>query len=282
MERGELVEPGAGPVHSNYPSARASRGCGGHLGGKTSTLGLLVEELRRRSERILFVSNTNAAFDTALLRFAHQSDDYGLGDVVRVGPSALAEVAKLPTPVTTEAISAERGHHLAKALQACQADLESLKESNLASIALIDGSAPPADDSDDSLLQVARRRDSNYDNARATAPLVGFLVERRRLLRDLLSHMEQGIYNHGRVLFATVHQAYLRRLEGQRFDCVIVDEASMVSVDLALIAAGLSDHRVVVAGDFRQLGPIMQTDSLQARPWLGESIFEPLQRSRSR
>ena len=253
--------------------------------GKTSTLAVLLDELHRRGERILFVSNTNTAVDTALLRFARTAPSYGMGDVVRVGPAALAEVDRLPTPVTVEGIGASRGEAIATALQQCEAELESLRARNLAAIRKIDGRYDGEDDDSDTALHaIARRRDKYFEEDRATVPQVGYLVERRHLLREMLDRLEVAAYEQASVLFATVHQAYLRRLEGQRFDCVVIDEASMVSADLALIAAGLSDKRVVVAGDFRQLGPIHQSESPAAQKWLARSIFEhagiPLEVSR--
>ena len=152
-----------------------------------------------------------------------------------------------------------------------------LAGANRRALALIDGPIrvpSTSETSDEVHLAIARNRDAYYDEARATAPRVGYLVERRRLLRDLLARLDQATYDEARALFATVHQCYLRRLQRQRFDCVVIDEASMVSVDLSLIAAGLSDSRVVIGGDFRQLGPIRQSEALSARPWLGDSIFE--------
>lgn len=86
--------------------------------------------------------------------------------------------------------------------------------------------------------------------------------------------LEAQVMAGARVVFATVHQTYLKRLAGLRFDVVIVDEASMVSLPLAMFAAGLGSGHTVFAGDFRQLGPIAQSEAPHAIRWLSRSAFD--------
>lgn len=248
--------------------------------GKTTALAHLVSALRAADKRVLFVSNTNAAVDTALLRYASISTHYVMGDVVRPGEPALREVKDLSTPVLIDQISSVRGDPIARALVQCKADIARLRKQNLDRLALIEpdrgfkstdaDDAPEAPDD----LDIARRRDRHFDDSRAIAPEVGFLIERRNTLEELLSRLQSAVVDTARVVFATVHRCYLRTLQGQRFDCVIVDEASMLSTDLTLIAAAMSTGGVVVAGDFRQLGPIAMAQTPAAKRWLRQSIFE--------
>ena len=248
--------------------------------GKTTALAHLVSALHAVGKRALFVSNTNAAVDTALLRYASISTPYPTGDVVRPGEPALQEVKDLPTPVLIDQISSVRGDPIARALVQCKADIARLRKQNLDRLALIEPhrgfKSTNADDEPESPddMDIARRRDQHFDHSRAIAPEVGFLIERRNTLEELLSRLQSAVVDSARVVFATVHRCYLRTLQGQRFDYVIVDEASMLSTDLTLIAAAMSTGGVVVAGDFRQLGPIAIAQTPAANRWLRQSIFE--------
>lgn len=60
--------------------------------------------------------------------------------------------------------------------------------------------------------------------------------------------------------------------ERRPFDLVVFDEASQVSLAHALALMPLG-KRAIFAGDDRQLAPIVQSDHLQARKWLGRSMF---------
>lgn len=55
--------------------------------------------------------------------------------------------------------------------------------------------------------------------------------------------------------FKTILDSELARL---KFDCVVIDEASMLQLPLYYCAASLTADRIVVAGDFRQLPPIVK------------------------
>jgi len=241
--------------------------------GKTTTLAVLVEQLRRRGERVLFVSNTNTAVDTALLRTAADGG-FGIGNIVRLGPAARPEVQSLPVAVTVADIAALRGDPVAAALQECEAELTRLRAKNLHLLELAGVTPAPAVEGEDHDLTFVRQHDRHFDADHALESRVGYLVDRRQLLRDMLNHLIDATITAADVVFATVHQTYLKRLTHQRFDAVIIDEASMVSADLSLIAAGYANVRVVIAGDFRQLGPIATGEGYGVTQWLKRSIFE--------
>lgn len=77
-----------------------------------------------------------------------------------------------------------------------------------------------------------------------------------------------------RILATTIHQTYLSPLLTQSFwDVLIVDEASMTS-PAALVAATSLAGRYVIAGDFRQLPPVVHARSVRARTWLRRDAFE--------
>jgi superfamily I DNA and/or RNA helicase len=73
-----------------------------------------------------------------------------------------------------------------------------------------------------------------------------------------------------------VYRTYCSQNEGQlkrQFDAVIIDEASMLMLPLSFYAAGLAKERVIVAGDFRQLPPIVLSDEPIAKEWLKQDPF---------
>ncbi|MFB7438971.1 AAA domain-containing protein [Streptomyces mirabilis] len=63
-----------------------------------------------------------------------------------------------------------------------------------------------------------------------------------------------------RVMGATVAKAVQSRKLLDRVDVVVIDEAGMVDLPSAWLAAGLAGKRVVVAGDFRQLPAVTKGD----------------------
>lgn len=64
-----------------------------------------------------------------------------------------------------------------------------------------------------------------------------------------------------------------KEMDDQRFDVIVVDEASMVPMPSLYFAAGKAAHKAIVVGDFRQLPPICLADTEMAQRWLGRDIF---------
>ncbi|OMH26237.1 DEAD/DEAH box helicase [Motiliproteus sp. MSK22-1] len=76
------------------------------------------------------------------------------------------------------------------------------------------------------------------------------------------------------IIFSTLATAVLKgdQLRGAGIDLVVVDEASMVSMPYALVAASLAQRNIIFSGDFRQLPPISHVDGSV----MGENIFDYL------
>ena len=89
-----------------------------------------------------------------------------------------------------------------------------------------------------------------------------------------LAALEADLLARCRVLATTVHRTYIQREPPRRFETVVVDEASMLMPPLVWWAAGLAIRSVTVAGDFRQLPPIVMTGEDSARKWLARDVFE--------
>ena len=104
--------------------------------------------------------------------------------------------------------------------------------------------------------------------------------ERRQPLRDELAaiasqleDIRNSVLSEARIVGATVTRTYLRPLEFAAFDAVIIDEASMILLPAVFHAAGLATGKVVVAGDFQQLPPIVQTQQEAIHEILAPDIF---------
>jgi len=90
--------------------------------------------------------------------------------------------------------------------------------------------------------------------------------EIRRLVRDTLTN--------ARIILTTAVQTCIEKeLSRQDFDLVVIDEASMMSMPYVLVVSMLSRERLVIAGDFRQLGPISVSQSQAAYDWLHRDIY---------
>jgi hypothetical protein len=89
-----------------------------------------------------------------------------------------------------------------------------------------------------------------------------------------LEDIRNSVLREARIVGATVTRTFLQPSEFASFDTVIVDEASMILLPAVFHAAGLAREKVVIAGDFRQLPPIIQTEQQSIHDVLSPDIFE--------
>jgi len=99
-------------------------------------------------------------------------------------------------------------------------------------------------------------------------PLLPAAVEQREKYRDL-SFVKEG-FRDGCVIGATPFALRSSRLGGVDFDTVVIDEASQVTLPLAVMAM-LAGKRYIFAGDHRQLPPV--TISRSPREAVALSVF---------
>jgi len=83
-----------------------------------------------------------------------------------------------------------------------------------------------------------------------------------KLIEDIqeeISSKRLSILQDSKVIACTAYRPLLdKEIASLDFDCVVVDEASMLQLPLYFCAASLASKRIVVAGDFRQLPPIVK------------------------
>ena len=103
---------------------------------------------------------------------------------------------------------------------------------------------------------------------------LGQIRERVTAIDRELAALEQKVLARCRILATTVYRTYLGKSASRQFDVVVIDEASMLMPPLTYYAAGLATQSVTVAGDFRQLPPIVMSHERLAAEWLKCDVFE--------
>jgi len=75
--------------------------------------------------------------------------------------------------------------------------------------------------------------------------------------------------------FAPEYTKYLvsSGLHGLEFDNLVIDEGSMMSIPHLILLGKMIKKRIVVCGDFKQLGPIVLSCSYNAQKWLHPDLF---------
>ncbi|MBM7084581.1 DEAD/DEAH box helicase [Micromonospora humidisoli] len=226
--------------------------------GKTTTIGTLVAELCIRGLRVLLTAPTNAAVDVAVQAVLKQIPELAGGGLVRLGqPSDTSLIGRADGHVLIDEIAAKRGEVLARMrVREGQRTRDLRQRLN----ALQRRHASLTEEEQDERLTL------EWDLAEATATV--------RELDESLHHVRRQVCREAEVVAATSHQVVLKTLRELTFDVVILDEASMTTTALAMLVAGAGSGHTVVAGDFRQLPPVVVADTPAAQDWLRKSPFE--------
>jgi hypothetical protein len=98
-------------------------------------------------------------------------------------------------------------------------------------------------------------------------------TELARLNREI-DQIKDTVLKEALIVGATVTRTFLRPEDFRGFDTIIIDEASMIPLPAVFHAAGMSKRSVIIAGDFLQLPPIIQTAEKEIHDLLGHDAFE--------
>ncbi|QGN48635.1 AAA family ATPase [Micromonospora sp. WMMC415] len=226
--------------------------------GKTTTIGTLVAELCVRGLRVLLTAPTNAAVDVAVNAVLKQIPELAGGGLVRLGqPADTSLIGRADGHVLIDEIAAKRGEALAQLRVREGQRTRSLRER----------------------LKLLERRHASLtdEEQEQRLTLERDLADSSALVRELdesLQYVRRQVCREAEVVAATSHQVVLRTLRELTFDVVILDEASMTTTALALLVAGAGSGHTIVAGDFRQLPPVVVADTPSVQEWLLNSPFE--------
>ncbi len=247
--------------------------------GKTRTVGHLLASLMADSGRAAALAPTNVAVDTLLLaavavRAQAVLEAIEAGKVVRLGEtSAELRRERLHLDWAFECTARE------SFLQVV-ARLEDLWREYLEVFGRRRG-RPAAEP--DLLLrgrflrvrrEVARAREQAERHPAVADELTG-LAGRVASVGPQVEAVEAAALARATLVATTLSKFHLdSRLEAQVFPSVIVDEVSMALYPALLYAATRAGERIVVAGDFHQLAPVVISKEPVAQRWLRHDIFE--------
>lgn len=86
-----------------------------------------------------------------------------------------------------------------------------------------------------------------------------------------------AIVKNASVIVTTLAKTFMKpELSNEKFDVVVLDEASMAPLPFIFFVASLCKNKMVIIGDPRQLPPIAQAETEAARQWLRKDIFQYL------
>ena len=99
------------------------------------------------------------------------------------------------------------------------------------------------------------------------------ISESIQTIQNQLDELRSQVIKNCKILATTIYRTYLKGQVERNFDVVIIDEASMLALPMSYYGAGLAAKHVVVAGDFRQLPPIIMSKDDLAIEWLKQDVF---------
>lgn len=194
--------------------------------GKTHTLMELILQMTRRNMRILVCGPSNVSVDNIVERLTpHKVPIVRVGHPARLLPSVLDHSLEVLTQ-TSEA--AEIVRDVRKEIDEKQASIRKTR------------------------------------NGRERREIYGDLKELRKEFRERESKCVENLVAGSKVVLATLHGAGGHQLKNQKFDVVIIDEASQALEAQCWIPL-LTASRAVLAGDHLQLPPTIKSSNMDAK-----------------
>ncbi|MBN2449911.1 MAG: AAA family ATPase [Lentisphaeria bacterium] len=270
--------------------------------GKTTTMARILLELLERGQRLLVASNTNAALDQ-VLRTLRKSPEaktrVAPGQAVRLGsPDPEWEFLTPRSQAETRAAPALRRRQKAldvrtrarKRLQSCLALQEHLhRHPDQNQPGLLRDLSTPGDALPPALLLAAMGPGLEARlRPGGRAAMLGFLDRRLARLGALLQACEgvltaahasiedacATVVRQARLVLATAAGVFTsRHLEGEFFDTVVIEEATMVVLPALFLCAARATARLLVVGDPMQLGAIVHARDAYTRRAMERDIF---------
>ncbi|TET45649.1 hypothetical protein E3J62_06760 [candidate division TA06 bacterium] len=92
------------------------------------------------------------------------------------------------------------------------------------------------------------------------------------LAKDL-ENVREEVMHLCRVMATTAHMACDKDQLDRMFDVVVIDDASTLPLPLVYFLSGLARHKVLIAGDFQQLPPIVRANNPACEEWFKKDVF---------
>ncbi|KAL8789272.1 MAG: hypothetical protein Q9195_006918 [Heterodermia aff. obscurata] len=204
--------------------------------GKTYTLIELILQLVKRKLRILVCGPSNISVDNIVERLApHKLPIIRLGHPARLLPSVLNHSLDV---LTRTSDAAEIVKDVRKEMDAKQASIKKTR------------------------------------NGRERRAIYGDMKELRKEYREREKQCVTNLVGGSKVVLATLHGAGGFQLRNERFDVVIIDEASQ-ALEAQCWVSLLSAKKVILAGDHLQLPPTIKSTNTKAQPGKAKADSNP-------
>jgi len=90
-----------------------------------------------------------------------------------------------------------------------------------------------------------------------------------------IAEIERTIINRSRIIATTLTRTYASKLlSPERFDVVILDEASMGLPPAVFAASCLATEKLIIVGDYLQLPPITAAKTAHTKAWFARDIYQ--------
>jgi superfamily I DNA and/or RNA helicase len=233
--------------------------------GKTSTLGFIIANYLIKNKRVLFAANTNRAVDVGLLStlkaLTSVEKEHLENDVTRFGEMAL-ESERLEQVLFEHQVHEREKKQKQKAgnldnllgeYQKLQKEIDNLMEH---------GEEVP-EELDERINRLGKRIDKHGGEAALEDKIDQLVTVNERVELERMQ-----------LIATTLAKVCTSDLfDGQEFDAVVIDEASMANLPYLMVLAAKAKLHIVVVGDPMQLPPIALTDDAHARKFLEDDIF---------
>lgn len=116
--------------------------------------------------------------------------------------------------------------------------------------------------------------EARMEAAKTELDALGGVDAVRKLVAEHSEVDEGKLLKEMRLVGSTLAKAVANKvLSGDRFDAVLIDEASMVSLPYLAVLAGICSKRVIVVGDPKQLPPIALGSTKLTQRWMERDLF---------
>ncbi|SMO36483.1 DEAD/DEAH box helicase [Fodinibius sediminis] len=233
--------------------------------GKTSTLGFMIANYLIKGKRVLFAANTNRAVDVGLLSaleaLTSVEKEHLEKQATRFGEIALdserLEKILFDRHIEEKARKQERKaadlSNLLGRYQKLQKEIDNLMDYG--------ESVPP--ELDEEIAKLGDRLDEHGGEAALEEKVDRLITVNERMELERMQLVGTTL--------AKVCTSDL--FDGQEFDAVVIDEASMANLPYLMVLAAKATTHIVAVGDPMQLPPIALAEDAEARHFLEKDIF---------
>jgi superfamily I DNA and/or RNA helicase len=213
--------------------------------GKTHTLGQLLINLYNSGEKTLVCSIANVAVDGLLKKMI----DFATGDYYKDSNKDVFAEKKI----------VRLGYAQSDEIR----NMEALKFENATLINL-----------SNQIQTVEYELHNSYSTEDPNYPI---LLSRRDELKKKYDIESAKFLNEAKIVFATASKVIVESIfRDVEFDNLVIDEGSMMAIPHLFVLAAKTKRRIIIAGDFKQLGPIAISKSEYAQKFLHKDLFSLL------